>query len=158
MGFATNYLPLSGLHSGGNENGTANVIELSAGKNATSIASTWIIDSATNRSQHFRDLMRKDFVFDRTDVRVMFISLYSLVFCCCFCGMWHLHFPEFKHSIYVMAWYKHTHTHTLKPLHNLTLCTHSFVHIKIAQMMGRGLKCFFCWNSIFFFRFHLKEI
>lgn len=28
----------------------------------------------------------KEFVFDRTDVRVVFITLYSLVFCCCFFG------------------------------------------------------------------------
>lgn len=30
--------------------------------------------------------LKKDFVFDRTDVRVIFITLYSLVFCCCFLG------------------------------------------------------------------------
>lgn len=29
---------------------------------------------------------KRDFVFDRTDVRVLFITLYSLVFCCCFFG------------------------------------------------------------------------
>lgn len=29
---------------------------------------------------------KRDFVFDRTDVRVIFITLYSLVFCCCFFG------------------------------------------------------------------------
>lgn len=28
----------------------------------------------------------KEFVFDRTDVRVVFVTLYSLVFCCCFFG------------------------------------------------------------------------
>lgn len=28
----------------------------------------------------------KEFVFDRTDVRIVFITLYSLVFCCCFFG------------------------------------------------------------------------
>lgn len=28
----------------------------------------------------------KEYVFDRTDVRVVFITLYSLVFCCCFFG------------------------------------------------------------------------
>lgn len=36
--------------------------------------------SASNESQ------KRDFVFDRTDVRVLFITLYSLVFCCCFFG------------------------------------------------------------------------
>lgn len=29
---------------------------------------------------------KKDFVFDRTDVRVIFITMYTLVFCCCFFG------------------------------------------------------------------------
>lgn len=28
----------------------------------------------------------KEFIYDRTDVRVIFITLYSLVFCCCFFG------------------------------------------------------------------------
>lgn len=32
------------------------------------------------------ETLKKDFVFDRTDVRVIFIALYSLVFCCCFLG------------------------------------------------------------------------
>lgn len=27
-----------------------------------------------------------DFIFDRTDVRAIFITLYTLVFCCCFFG------------------------------------------------------------------------
>lgn len=30
--------------------------------------------------------VHKEFIFDRTDVRVIFITLYSLVFCCCFFG------------------------------------------------------------------------
>ncbi|XP_062706134.1 trissin receptor isoform X2 [Aedes albopictus] len=30
--------------------------------------------------------VQKEFIFDRTDVRVIFITLYSLVFCCCFFG------------------------------------------------------------------------
>lgn len=29
---------------------------------------------------------KRDFVFDRTDVRVIFVTLYSMVFCCCFFG------------------------------------------------------------------------
>ncbi|XP_037912193.1 trissin receptor isoform X3 [Hermetia illucens] len=29
---------------------------------------------------------KRDFVFDRTDVKIIFITLYSLVFCCCFFG------------------------------------------------------------------------
>lgn len=27
-----------------------------------------------------------DFIFDRTDVRAIFITLYTIVFCCCFFG------------------------------------------------------------------------
>lgn len=33
-----------------------------------------------------KELFRRDHVFDRTDVRVIFITMYSLVFCCCFLG------------------------------------------------------------------------
>jgi hypothetical protein len=29
---------------------------------------------------------QKEFIFDRLDVRIIFITLYSLVFCCCFFG------------------------------------------------------------------------
>lgn len=29
---------------------------------------------------------KKDYIFDRTDVRVIFITIYSLVFFCCFVG------------------------------------------------------------------------
>lgn len=39
-----------------------------------------------NQSKINDDALRRDFIFDRTDVRVIFISLYTLVFCCCFCG------------------------------------------------------------------------
>lgn len=28
----------------------------------------------------------EDYIFDRTGIRVLFITLYSLVFCCCFFG------------------------------------------------------------------------
>lgn len=31
-------------------------------------------------------IQKRDHVFDRTDVRVIFIIIYSLVFCCCFFG------------------------------------------------------------------------
>lgn len=32
------------------------------------------------------DIRQKEFVFDRTDVRIIFVTLYSLVFGCCFFG------------------------------------------------------------------------
>lgn len=38
------------------------------------------------------DAEKRDFVFDRTDVRVIFISLYSLVFCGCFIGEYYRFF------------------------------------------------------------------
>lgn len=54
------------------------------------------LTSTATTSNHFRsanettmdddELMKKDFVFDRTDVRVIFITMYTLVFCCCFFG------------------------------------------------------------------------
>lgn len=34
------------------------------------------------------DLENKEYIFDRLEVRVIFITLYSLVFCCCFFGEW----------------------------------------------------------------------
>lgn len=33
-----------------------------------------------------KDLLKRDHVFDRTDVRVIFITMYTLVFCFCFFG------------------------------------------------------------------------
>lgn len=35
-------------------------------------------------------LLKRDHVFDRTDVRVIFTIIYSLVFCCCFFGEYKL--------------------------------------------------------------------
>lgn len=32
------------------------------------------------------DKVSREYIFDRTDVRVIFITLYSIVFCCCFFG------------------------------------------------------------------------
>lgn len=51
--------------------------------------------STATTSNHYRtnesaidgdEPFKKDFVFDRTDVRVIFITMYTLVFCCCFFG------------------------------------------------------------------------
>ncbi|KFB39152.1 hypothetical protein ZHAS_00006486 [Anopheles sinensis] len=39
-----------------------------------------------NSTLPFPNFVHKEFIFDRTDVRVIFITLYSLVFCCCFFG------------------------------------------------------------------------
>lgn len=37
-----------------------------------------------------KELFKRDHVFDRTDVRMIFITMYSLVFCCCFFGKFKL--------------------------------------------------------------------
>lgn len=54
------------------------------------------LTSTATTSNHYRtnestidgsdEPIKKDFVFDRTDVRVIFITMYTLVFCCCFFG------------------------------------------------------------------------
>lgn len=49
------------------------------------------IDDVFNRlsdniSNETDGLLKRDHVFDRTDVRVIFTIIYSLVFCCCFFG------------------------------------------------------------------------
>lgn len=45
--------------------------------------------SAVNVSrvnQTMYSLNDDDYIFDRTDVRAIFITLYTIVFCCCFFG------------------------------------------------------------------------
>uniref|UniRef100_A0A182PJ02 G-protein coupled receptors family 1 profile domain-containing protein n=2 Tax=Pyretophorus TaxID=44537 RepID=A0A182PJ02_9DIPT len=42
--------------------------------------------AGSNLTHMFTNYVHKEFIFDRTDVRVIFITLYSLVFCCCFFG------------------------------------------------------------------------
>lgn len=41
------------------------------------------LDNVSNETD---GLLKRDHVFDRTDVRVIFTIIYSLVFCCCFFG------------------------------------------------------------------------
>lgn len=55
--------------------------------------------SSSNESQ------KRDFVFDRTDVRVIFITLYSLVFCCCFFGEYK--FYKFYAKVSYVVMYRH---------------------------------------------------
>ena len=40
--------------------------------------------SRKNESQY--SMEDEEFIFDRTDVRAIFITLYTIVFCCCFFG------------------------------------------------------------------------
>lgn len=42
--------------------------------------------SSANMSTMGSDDAKRDFVFDRTDVRAIYITLYTMVFCCCFFG------------------------------------------------------------------------
>lgn len=54
------------------------------------------IDDVFNRLENTSNetdiLLKRDHVFDRTDVRVIFTIIYSLVFCCCFFGKFPLPF------------------------------------------------------------------
>lgn len=53
------------------------------------ISSNDIFNNYDNRSNETIDndeLLKRDHVFDRTDVRVIFTIIYTLVFCCCFFG------------------------------------------------------------------------
>lgn len=43
-------------------------------------------DNHSNGTIQNDELLKRDHVFDRTDVRVIFTIIYTLVFCCCFFG------------------------------------------------------------------------
>lgn len=40
----------------------------------------------STRNESSYSLEEDEFIFDRTDVRAIFITLYTIVFCCCFFG------------------------------------------------------------------------
>lgn len=48
------------------------------------------LDASANNDTDDGGLLRENHVFDRTDVRAIFIIMYSLVFCCCFFGEYKL--------------------------------------------------------------------
>lgn len=61
--------------------------------NMSLLLSNIISNSSNDNSDMNYDLFEiKDYIFDRTGVRVIFITLYSLVFCCCFFGELKLRF------------------------------------------------------------------
>lgn len=64
--------------------------------NATKL-STFTTESYFQKNDSIIDdePFKKDFVFDRTDVRVIFITMYTLVFCCCFFGKYFLYVSFF---------------------------------------------------------------
>lgn len=57
-------------------------------KNSTAILFGDEFGNATNFSAYdtYSDYPNEDYIFDRTDVRIIFITLYTIVFCCCFFG------------------------------------------------------------------------
>lgn len=64
-------------------------------KNSTNLFESIFTDANaisydSNRTNHTitddEELFKRDHAFDRTDVRVIFITMYALVFCCCFFG------------------------------------------------------------------------
>lgn len=57
--------------------------------NLLDISSDDIFNNYNNHSNETienDELLKRDHVFDRTDVRVIFTIIYTLVFCCCFFG------------------------------------------------------------------------
>lgn len=38
------------------------------------------------QNQSNDEALQHEYIFDRTDVRTIFIVMYGIVFCCCFCG------------------------------------------------------------------------
>lgn len=57
---------------------------------------------ATGNDTDDDGLLRENHVFDRTDVRAIFIIMYSLVFCCCFFG-------EYKLCRHTLCFHSYTH-------------------------------------------------
>lgn len=41
---------------------------------------------ASNNTMDYEFELPREYIFDRKEVRIIFITLYSLVFCCCFFG------------------------------------------------------------------------
>lgn len=64
-------------NSNNNNNNYNNVITVSYNSNAISLNDSLDDMSAEDASEY---------IFDRTDVRIIFITLYTMVFCCCFFG------------------------------------------------------------------------
>ncbi|XP_021702487.1 trissin receptor isoform X1 [Aedes aegypti] len=62
------------------------IVEFGLVSGAASAATVGQSFATANFSYPESGSVHKEFIFDRTDVRVIFITLYSLVFCCCFFG------------------------------------------------------------------------
>lgn len=43
-------------------------------------------ENSTDSNYTNFDLNQREYIFDRQEVRIIFIILYSIVFCCCFFG------------------------------------------------------------------------
>lgn len=79
---------------GGNDlfNGSTNVsnhirqVLFASSANPNSSLDTTPVDLANDTIFGRNETVVREFIFDRTDVRIIFITLYSLVFFCCFFG------------------------------------------------------------------------
>lgn len=69
-----------------NINNTTNINGTDAFLNNTILSRMQNAGNVSNSTLLDDEPFKKDFVFDRTDVRVIFITMYTLVFCCCFFG------------------------------------------------------------------------
>ena len=90
--------------SNDNNNNSSQWLEVSPFEAGASSISSYNVDTASGGGgggvgapgRSFVEATHKEFVYDRMDVRVVFITLYSLVFCCCFFGECSLAFGGFS--------------------------------------------------------------
>lgn len=81
------YNNIDSANSAGNvSNGNAsNIIELVLSNLTQKVISGHVLNvSSEFEEEEFEE--NNTYIFDRLDVRIIFITLYSLVFCCCFFG------------------------------------------------------------------------
>lgn len=57
---------------------------------------------ASNNTMDYEFELPREYIFDRKEVRIIFITLYSLVFCCCFFG--ELHFFCLQKVFSISTW------------------------------------------------------
>lgn len=87
----SNFIRATLQSNNANYQNACKALDLTTNKIDIIINNTDALANVTNQLNQTITIMdeepiKKDFVFDRTDVRVIFISMYTLVFCCCFFG------------------------------------------------------------------------
>lgn len=85
---------LAGFDS--NKSTASSFVDTNAFNNMSQINDTYLFDGPIYE--------QKEFIFDRKDVRIIFITLYTLVFCCCFFGECDTKLPNYQirvNSIFV---------------------------------------------------------